>query len=164
MKILLSACFKVVNQGCARAIGRISGFSKQGQPTNLWAKDSNRITCLLSLHMAHLSLGHPFFFFPGISNWFYYFFNCCFFSFIFISCRLITLQYCSGFCHTLTWISQENSIETSILSRVKQITSPGWMHGSPIFNRNHSFSSVQFSHSVMSDSLRPHGLQHGVIL
>ena len=29
----------------------------------------------------------------------------CFFPFIFISCRLITLQYCSGFCHTLTWIS-----------------------------------------------------------
>ena len=29
----------------------------------------------------------------------------CFFSFIFISWRLITLQYCSGFCHTLTWIS-----------------------------------------------------------
>ena len=28
-----------------------------------------------------------------------------FFSFIFISWRLITLQYCSGFCHTLTWIS-----------------------------------------------------------
>ena len=26
-------------------------------------------------------------------------------SFIFISQRLITLQYCSGFCHTLTWIS-----------------------------------------------------------
>ena len=30
---------------------------------------------------------------------------CFFFSFIFISWRLITLQYCSGFCHTLTWIS-----------------------------------------------------------
>ena len=29
-----------------------------------------------------------------------------FFSFIFISWRLITLQYCSGFCHTLTRISQ----------------------------------------------------------
>ena len=31
-----------------------------------------------------------------------------FFSFIylFISWRLITLQYCSGFCHTLTWISK----------------------------------------------------------
>ena len=31
--------------------------------------------------------------------------NSLFFSFIFISWRLITLQYCSGFCHTLTWIS-----------------------------------------------------------
>ena len=34
---------------------------------------------------------------------------CCFFffffPFIFISWRLITLQYCSGFCHTLTWVS-----------------------------------------------------------
>ena len=28
-----------------------------------------------------------------------------FFSFIFISWRLITLQYCSDFCHTLTWSS-----------------------------------------------------------
>ena len=28
-----------------------------------------------------------------------------FFSFIFISWRLITLQYCSDFCHILTWIS-----------------------------------------------------------
>ena len=28
-----------------------------------------------------------------------------FFSFIFISWRLITLQYCSGFCHTLTGIN-----------------------------------------------------------
>ena len=28
-----------------------------------------------------------------------------FFSFIFISWRLITLQYCNDFCHTLTWIS-----------------------------------------------------------
>ena len=27
-----------------------------------------------------------------------------FFPFIFISWRLITLQYCSGFYHTLTWI------------------------------------------------------------
>ena len=32
-------------------------------------------------------------------------FSLFFFSFIFISWRLITLQYCSGFCHTLTWIS-----------------------------------------------------------
>ena len=28
-----------------------------------------------------------------------------FFFLFFISWRLITLQYCSGFCHTLTWIS-----------------------------------------------------------
>ena len=35
-------------------------------------------------------------------------FNICsfFFPFIFISWRLITLQHCSGFCHTLTWISR----------------------------------------------------------
>ena len=33
--------------------------------------------------------------------YFYYYY----FSFIFISWRLIILQYCSGFCHTLTWIS-----------------------------------------------------------
>ena len=30
-----------------------------------------------------------------------------FFSFIFISWRLISLQYCSGFCHTWIWISHE---------------------------------------------------------
>ena len=28
-----------------------------------------------------------------------------FFKFIYFNWRLITLQYCSGFCHTLTWIS-----------------------------------------------------------
>ena len=39
-----------------------------------------------------------FFFFAFLREWF-------FFSFIFISWRLITLQYCSRFCHTLTWIS-----------------------------------------------------------
>ena len=36
---------------------------------------------------------------------FIYFSFLFFFSVIFISWRLITLQYCSGFCHTLTWIS-----------------------------------------------------------
>ena len=38
--------------------------------------------------------------FQGENKMFSYFFSC-----IFISWRLITLQYCSGFCHTLTWIS-----------------------------------------------------------
>ena len=36
---------------------------------------------------------------------FFCFFVCLFFPFIFISWRLITLQYCSGFCQTLTRIS-----------------------------------------------------------
>ena len=31
-------------------------------------------------------------------------------------------------CISLSPLFQENSIETCILSRVKQITSPGWMH------------------------------------
>ena len=39
-------------------------------------------------------------------DWFFFFFLFFSFSFIFISWRLITLQYCSGFCHTLTWISR----------------------------------------------------------
>ena len=37
--------------------------------------------------------------------YFIYLFLFIFPPFIFISWRLITLQYCSGFCHTLTWIS-----------------------------------------------------------
>ena len=42
-------------------------------------------------------------------NCFIYFFLSCnfYFYFLFISWRLITLQYCSGFCHTLKWISHE---------------------------------------------------------
>ena len=49
---------------------------------------------------------------PGIKLAILFFFFClmCFFNlfiylFIFISLLLITLQYCSGFCHTLKWIS-----------------------------------------------------------
>ena len=48
-------------------------------------------------------------FFPILCHTYWHghihFFLSFFFSFIFISWRLITLQYCSGFCHTLTWIS-----------------------------------------------------------
>ena len=36
------------------------------------------------------------------SNAFYHIFHL---NFFFFSWRLITLQYCSGFCHTFTWIS-----------------------------------------------------------
>ena len=35
----------------------------------------------------------------------YFFFPFKFFFIFFFSWKLITLQYCSGFCHTLTWIS-----------------------------------------------------------
>ena len=42
---------------------------------------------------------------PRDQNWVSCIASRFFFSFIFISWRLITLQYCSGFCHTLTWIS-----------------------------------------------------------
>ena len=45
-----------------------------------------------------------FYFFSGLGRilLFFNFFLFYFFSFIFISWKLITLQYCSGFCHTLT--------------------------------------------------------------
>ena len=43
-------------------------------------------------------------FFTTSATWVAHFIDL-FFSFIFISCRLITLQYCSSFSHTLTWIS-----------------------------------------------------------
>ena len=45
------------------------------------------------------------YFFMYVQSLYFYFFSILFFSFIFISWRLITLQYCSGFCHTLIWIS-----------------------------------------------------------
>ena len=71
-----------------------------------------------------------FFFFWNVVTYATYFF----FPFIFISLRLINLQYCSGFCHTLTWISHgftcisHPNPPSHILSKEKQITSPGWMH------------------------------------
>ena len=40
-----------------------------------------------------------------IHKWVLFFFKCFLFYFIYFYWRLITLQYCSGFCHTLTWIS-----------------------------------------------------------
>ena len=46
-------------------------------------------------------------FFFSCNFYFLFIYFLIFYSFIyfFISWRLITLQYCSGFCHTLTWIS-----------------------------------------------------------
>ena len=45
-----------------------------------------------------------FFFWPEVFIYLFFSFFLFFFFFL-ISWRLITLQYCSGFCHTLTWIS-----------------------------------------------------------
>ena len=42
--------------------------------------------------------------------------------------RLRCIEQTFGLCgRRQVWMFQENSIETCILSRVKQITSPGWM-------------------------------------
>ena len=59
------------------------------------------LALVIYFHMVRYMFQCYSFFFPP----FYLFFFSTFFSFIFISWRLITLQYCSGFCHTLTWIS-----------------------------------------------------------
>ena len=48
--------------------------------------------------MCHLKSVFLYWFSVWMMKWIFFFF-------IFISWRLITLQYCSGFCHTLTWIS-----------------------------------------------------------
>ena len=42
-----------------------------------------------------------------------FFFN----SFIYFNWRLSTLQYCSGFCHTLTWISQIDTFCAVVLEK-----------------------------------------------
>ena len=62
----------------------------------------------LSEQMEYSYCIFAFLYFPNILRCKYMlcFFLFSFFPFIFISWRLITLQYCSGgFCHTLTWIS-----------------------------------------------------------
>ena len=77
------------------------------------------VLCILDLYFLTGNEDLPLFYAVLVLPFFFFFFP-----FIFISWRLITLQYCSGFCGMF----RENSIKTCILSRVKQITSPGWMH------------------------------------
>ena len=48
---------------------------------------------------------HRIYLFTYLKKFFFSFYFIFFFPIIFISWRLITLQYCTGFCHTLTWIS-----------------------------------------------------------
>ena len=58
-----------------------------------WVNSSHQVAKVAELKFQHQSFQWIF------KTDFFYFFL------IFISWRLITLQYCSGFCHTLTWIS-----------------------------------------------------------
>ena len=92
-------------------------------------------------------------------------FVCLFFPFIFISWRLITLQYCSGFCLTLTWISHRFTCSPSQFpvpppspshpSRSSQCTSPehlshasnlGWWSVSPLIVYLFQCYSLRTSH------------------
>ena len=90
-----------------------------------------------------------------------------FFPLIFISWRLITSQYCSGFCHTLTWISHGLTCvphpdplllppSPSHPSGSSQCTSPeylshvsnlGWWYVSPLIIYMFQCYSLRSSHS-----------------
>ena len=76
----------------------------------LMTYDVNHVfICLFGIFFDEVAVAIYFCFFNQIIFLLFWFKKCfcllyIFFSFIF-SWRLITLQYCSGFCHTLTWIS-----------------------------------------------------------
>ena len=63
--------------------------------------------------------------------------------FYFFNWSIVALQCCTGFCCAMKWLSY---MFTYLLSLLDLSPTP--------------LSSVQFSRSVMSNSLRPHGLQH----
>ena len=73
---------------------------KINQSSNDWSSGRclviNILLTILSLIVILFSQVKYFFLFFSYSFLFFYFL---------ISWRLITLQYCSGFCHTLTWVS-----------------------------------------------------------
>ena len=77
------------------------------------------------------------------------------FIFIFIFIFFIYFFFCGGFCHTLKWNSQgftyvphpnpPSHLETCILSRVKQTTSPGWMHETSVSVSKSRQTLISFS-------------------
>ena len=103
-----------------------------------------------------------FFFYWNISLWksrsfhskFAQFF---FFSFIFISWRLITLQYCSGFCHTLTWISHRftcvphpsGSSQCTSPEHLSHASNLGWWSVSPLIVYLFQCYSLRTSHPCL---------------
>ena len=94
-----------------------------------------------------------------------------FFSFIFISWRLITLQYCSGFCHTLTWISHgftcvphpdppspphpSGSSQCTSPEHLSHASNLGWWSVSPLIVYLFQCYSLRTSHShLLPQSLK----------
>ena len=69
------------------------------------------------------------------------------FSFMFITWRLITLQYCSGFCHTLTWISHGFTC-VSHPSGSSQCTSPENLSHTSNLDPNSILVSMLFSQNI----------------
>ena len=53
-----------------------------------WHRDQTHVSCVSCIGRWFLHTGTP------EKSFFFFFFNC----------RLITLQYCGGFCHTFTWL------------------------------------------------------------
>ena len=76
----------------SKMISRMISVCFQGKPFNIMVIQVYALTS--KAEEAEFEL-----FYEGHKDLFF------FFSFNFISWRLINLQYCSGFCHTLTWIS-----------------------------------------------------------
>ena len=75
-----------------------------------------------------------------------------FFSFIFISWRLITLQYCSGLCHTLTWISHGFTCipHPDPPSHLFLYPVPLSLPSAPTILRRSAFFIIQLSHPYMT--------------
>ena len=102
----LFACNSEVSSPCPLPITCFSlslaplkslGFLVNKKSVKMVPKENSKIQVIGKLTVMCLFLLSFFFF-----KVFYFYL---FFPFIFISWRLITWQYCSGFCHTLTWIS-----------------------------------------------------------
>ena len=77
-----------------------------------WVSSLHEVAKALEFQLQHQSIQWSprtdllYFYFIYYYYYYYYLLLNDAFYFFFISWRLITLQYCSGFCHTLTWISQ----------------------------------------------------------
>ena len=75
-------------------------------------------------------------------------------SFIFIRWRLITLQYCSGFCHTLTWFSHgftslpnpSGSSRCTSPEHLSHASNLGWWSVSPLIIYMFRCCSLEISH------------------